>query len=214
MSIVRYGIERLGALTDGVFAIVLTLLVLELKIPELPNGQSQQVMLADLVEKVPDFVAWLISFVLVARFWTVHHMVLANMKQCHVGTIVLNFIVLALCSLIPFGSSLIGTYEFDRVAVSTFSALLGLSSLSLGLFARRVAIQPDLLKKKLVSDLDWQWKYHVFGIPLVALGSVALEFVSPLTSLFIWFVEPFLAVVLFGRRQRLEARIAHGARDE
>src|SRR5687767_4786574 len=86
--------ERMSALSDGVFAIVLTLLVLELRLPE-----RDESILALLRDDWRVFVAWLISFVLLARFWLVHNAITAGLRTCHTRTLALNFAVLSAVSL-------------------------------------------------------------------------------------------------------------------
>ncbi|MGB5952630.1 MAG: TMEM175 family protein, partial [Ornithinimicrobium sp.] len=78
-----FRVERLNALTDGVFAIALTLLVLELKLPNAGEGTA---FLEALRQDWHVFFAWLISFVAIARFWIVHHSVVAQLERCHTGT--------------------------------------------------------------------------------------------------------------------------------
>ena len=193
MSRQTYPTERLGALSDGVFAIVLTLLVLELKIPDLPGTHTEGQMLADLAERLPNFMAWLISFVLVARFWVVHHDILASLARCHVGTMTWNFVVLAVVSLVPFGSALIGTYEYDPVAVIVFSVVFAMAGLSLAGFARHVEKDRPLHREDRVVDLGRHSRYHARVIPLVAGVSCSLAFVNEILSVVVWLGEPLLA---------------------
>jgi uncharacterized membrane protein len=196
-----YATDRLGALSDGVFAIVLTLLVLDLKIPEVPAAASQQ-MHADLAAQIPNFLAWLVSFILLARFWIVHHAVLATLQRCHTGTMVWNFAVLGLVSLVPFAAGLIGTYEYDPLAVIIFATMLGATGLALGLFARHAATETHLHRREQVTDLQWHWKYHARVLPLVAVVSILLINVEEVLSLVIWGVEPFAAFLGATKRDR------------
>lgn len=195
-----YSTERLGALADGVFAIVLTLLVLDLKLPAVPAG-SEPALLADLEAQVPNLIAWLISFLLVARFWVVHHAIVANLARCHVGTMAWNFVVLALMSLVPFAASLIGTYEFDAVAVLVFAGLMALAGLSIGLFARHAARETSLRREAPMDDLRWHWRYHSITLPGIAALSVLLLGVDEVAALVVWAIEPLIALLATARRR-------------
>jgi uncharacterized membrane protein len=197
-----YATERLSALSDGVFSIVLTLLVLDLKVPELPAGFGEQRMVADLEGQIPNFLAWIISFILVARFWIVHHAVVASLARCHTGTMVWNFVVLGLVSLVPFAAGLIGTYEYDPLAVSVFAVMLGATGVAMGLFARHASIETHLRKSEQVTDIRWHWRYHARILPLFALLSIALLAVEEVASLSIWVVEPAAAWYGATRRHR------------
>ena len=195
-----YSTERLGALADGVFAVALTLLVLDLKLPPVPAG-SQQALIADLEGQIPNLIAWLISFVLVARFWVVHHAIVASLARCHVATMAWNFVVLALMSLVPFAASLIGTYEFDAVAVFIFAALMGMAGLSLGLFARHAAKETHLHREAPADDLHWHWKYHSRVLPAVAVVSVLLLGVEEVAALVALGLEPLIAFLIMKRKR-------------
>ncbi len=97
-----YRSERLGALTDGLFAIVLTLLVLELKIPEDPAPGTDVIQV--LINDWEAFAGWLISFVILARLWMFQHHAAASARFVSSRSIAINFAFLATVSLIPAGS--------------------------------------------------------------------------------------------------------------
>ena len=102
--------DRLCALTDGVYAIVLTLLVLDLKIPETP-GLSEAKIIDDLVKQIPNFFSYLISFFVVATLWIKHHMVIKPLKACNTITLGLNLVHLLFMTLTPYTASLFGHYK-------------------------------------------------------------------------------------------------------
>jgi uncharacterized membrane protein len=195
-----YATDRLGALSDGVFAIVLTLLVLDLKIPDLPPGFAEQRMIEDLEGQIPNFLAWLISFVLLARFWIVHHAIVATLARCHTGTMMWNFIVLGLVSLVPFAAGLIGTYEYDPVAVAVFAGTLGATGLAIGLLARHASGEKHLRRSDEATGVEWHWRYHARVLPLFAAASLLLLAVNEAAAVAIWLVEP--AVAWFGATRR------------
>ncbi len=92
-----YRSERLGALTDGLFAIVLTLLVLELKIPEDPAPGTDVIQV--LINDWEAFAGWLISFVILARLWMFQHHAAASARFVSSRSIAINFAFLATVSL-------------------------------------------------------------------------------------------------------------------
>lgn len=188
-----YGSERLSALTDGVFAVALTLLVLDLKVPEVPAG-AVQILREDLRAQIPNALAWVVSFVLLARFWMVHHDVLSRLSRIRVSTIVLNFLMLVLISIVPFSTALIGTYEFEAGPVAIFSTVMGLSGIATGLLARHVAHHPGLREDAARPRLHSHWRYHAFFIPAVAVTSMILSVTThPAAALGVWLGEPLVA---------------------
>jgi uncharacterized membrane protein len=88
------GLNRIEAFSDGVFAIVVTLLVLELKVPILHDRGSVNELGHQLVDLVPKFLSWLISFVIVCKFWLNHHHLLTFARHATYGMIWLNSIFL------------------------------------------------------------------------------------------------------------------------
>jgi uncharacterized membrane protein len=186
-----YDITRCTTLTDGVFAIVITLLVLDLKLPDPPLPGSQ--VLDELVANVPDFIGWTVSFVVLARFWMIHHDVVAGIVRCRASTIVANFAFMGAISLVPFGASLVGAYEFDEpVPVVVFSMTLGLSGLLLAVFTR-FAIQDRVVPPD-PHDRGWHVSQHLLVLPALAALASLLAFVHPLWTMVIWSTEAVFAI--------------------
>jgi len=109
------------ALTDGVFAIILTLLVLEIHVPELSGGQT----LREALEEIrPSFVAFLITFVVVAISWVGHRDLFAHVRRTDRPLIWLNVLYMLPLCLLPFGASLIARYQAFAVALEIYGWLL------------------------------------------------------------------------------------------
>lgn len=189
--------ERMNAVTDGVFAIVLTLLVLELRLPE----QDESVLVL-LREDWRVFVAWLISFVLLARFWLVHHALTAGLRSCGSATLALNFTVLGAVSLVPFSADVLGT---ERVAepwsTVVFAVNVGLLSLAVGLLARHVAHEPhDGDPDRSPAAPSHYQAHHLYVLPMVTLAAAVLAFAHPVLAVGLLVAE--FAYFVGGRRAR------------
>lgn len=113
--------SRVLALSDGVFAIIITLLVLEIHVPDLAQGQSLEHAIR---EVRPSFIAFLISFVIVAISWAGHRDLFALIRHTDRALVWLNFAYLLPLSIIPFGASLLARYEKDAVALRMYGLLL------------------------------------------------------------------------------------------
>lgn len=185
-------LERLSALTDGVYAIVLTLLILDLKMPETP-GLTEGQLLSDLQKQIPNFVAYVLSFYMVAFLWMRNFWILKHLKQCDEKTFWLNFVHLMFTSLIPYAASLIGHYKQDPIAVMIFSGSFGLASFSLLILHRYVTTKNEWHQEgtpTLWANPNWLASYPG---PLFALGSVLIAFISVNTAIAIWFLAPVWA---------------------
>src|SRR5882724_7117601 len=101
-------LTRIEAFSDGVFAIVVTLLVLELKIPELHDHKGAAELGDKLLAIAPKFLSWLISFIIVCKFWLNHHHVLSLAANANYGLVWINSLFLMLQSFIPFPTALMG----------------------------------------------------------------------------------------------------------
>ncbi|HBP87173.1 MAG TPA: TMEM175 family protein [Nitrospirales bacterium] len=193
-------LERLLALTDGIYAIVLTLLVLDLKIPEAPEISNAELM-ADLIHQVPNFIAYLISFLVIVIFWMRNHWILKPLMKANETVFWLNLFHLFFLSLIPYTSSLVGHYEQDSLAVMIFSGSLGLCGLSLLLTHRYIATKTEWCREtpiKAWTAPNWMLDYPA---PVIALGSICLAFITIPAALAIWVLAPMWAVLLVGFRR-------------
>src|SRR5215207_5587653 len=102
---------RVLALSDGVFAIIITLLVLEVHVPELTQGQS----LAEALEELrPSLVAFVISFILAGIQWVGHRDLFGLIRRTDRGLVWLNTLYLLPLCLLPFGAGLLGRYDQER----------------------------------------------------------------------------------------------------
>jgi uncharacterized membrane protein len=192
--------ERLRALTDGIYAIVATLLVLDLKIPETP-GLTNTTLTADLFDQIPNFIAYLISFAVVAGLWMRNHWILEPLKKCNETTFWLNLLHLLFLTLIPFTASLIGHYEQDAIAVILFSGSLGLPGCSLLLIHRYVIPKTDWhgeTTSRAWTSPNWLLDYPA---PIFAMGSILLAFVSIPAALGLWFLLPVWVLLFLHHRQ-------------
>ena len=141
--------SRVEALSDGVFAIAMTLLVLELKIPDLPKDVSQAELLARLREMLPHFYSYALTFVLSGVFWIFHHFTFHFIRHTTRLLLWLNTIFLMFVSLLPFSTHFMADYMRHSVAQMFYfgnQTMLALILRSEWLYARKAGIldvKPD-----------------------------------------------------------------------
>ena len=102
----RYGLERLNALTDGVVAIALTLLVLGIDIPSDHNFDVDELKLF-LIQLEPGLIAYITSFIVIAVYWSIHHRIYSVVAFANNTIVTLNILFLLSISLIPFLAKMI-----------------------------------------------------------------------------------------------------------
>ena len=106
-----YGVGRLLAFSDGVFAIAITLLVLSVPVPSLPAGSDPSGRLAaELVRLAPNLGAFALSFVLVGVHWMVHHGLLREVRRADRGLMWLNVLTLLGICLVPLATTVLVRY--------------------------------------------------------------------------------------------------------
>ena len=112
---------RVLALSDGVFAIIITLLVLEIHVPELTQGHSLREALQELR---PSLIAFTITFILAGMYWVGHRDLFALIRRTDRGLVWLNILYLLPLCLLPFGAGLIGRYDQEPVALRVYGLVL------------------------------------------------------------------------------------------
>jgi len=130
---------RIVAFSDGVFAIAITLLVLQLGVGEVSNGELGKALLSER----QDLFAYAISFAVIGRFWLVHHRFFGEVTHFDGRLIVLNLFYLAWIVLLPFSSQILGDYGGAEAAVILYAInLIGvlLSGLLMFVDARRAGL--------------------------------------------------------------------------
>ncbi len=169
--------SRVTNLSDAVFAIAMTLLVLTLDAPRSGAGG----LASALVEQLPQLVAFGLAFALVANLWWQHHQLLASFAFVEPGLVGINLVLLGAVALVPFPTSLIGSAPADRVAVFVFIALfvvLSLLFLLLVLRAHRRRAWLDHIDEPDVYLMVGRWSSGIVVLLVAALVTVWLPAVG------------------------------------
>jgi uncharacterized membrane protein len=185
-------LTRIEALSDGVFAIILTLLVLELKVPALKDHASVGELLHHLYEALPKFVSWLISFVILCKFWLNHHHILGLARHANYAMVWLNAIFLLGQSFIPFPTALAGEYPTNPLAVSFFGIVFAINTLLF--LALQAYIVRNLIKPELAPLQDPHGLIKALVGPLSYLVGAALAWVSVHAAFVVFALTPLFYI--------------------
>jgi uncharacterized membrane protein len=107
--------SRLETLTDGIFAIVMTLLVLDLSITGIPQSSVQTELPRRLLESWPAFLAYVMSFIILGMIWISHHRIFHYIKHSNPILMWINVIFLMFVALLPFSTRLMADYLWTQV---------------------------------------------------------------------------------------------------
>ncbi len=185
--------HRIEALTDGIFAIAMTLLVLTLDIPEAKTELIQTVELHRmLIGQMHKFFNYALSFLLLAIFWVKHHQQFHFIKRTNRKHLWINIVTLMFIALIPFSTSLIGDYNDDRVAEFFFASnlfIIGMLFLWNWVYATK---GHRLVDRSLDPQRIALWKKRGAVIPLVSLLAMVLSLTNPQFTFYAYLLIPII----------------------
>jgi uncharacterized membrane protein len=162
---------RIAAFTDGVMAVAITLLVLNIEVPHLDAHEKLGDALVDLL---PSLDAYVLAFALVGRFWVVHHNLFEKLRAFDATVMVLNLTFLALIVLIPFSSELYDTYTSEGLAAAMLGANLGLAGAAHSAMTIQV-IQRDFLHTERRAETTPSVGLGVTGVFLLSVPAAFLS---------------------------------------
>jgi uncharacterized membrane protein len=177
----RTDLGRIAGFTDGVMAVAITLLVLNLEVPDVPAGELDE----RLVDLIPSVLAYLLSFALIGRFWVIHHHLFETLHRFDGTLMVLNLLFLSAIAIVPFSTDLYDKYTDEPLAVAVFGLVMSLAAVT------HWSMTAYTLRRGLVRDKHRE-STAPFGSP-VALGftgifllSVPVAFLSVLAAQLLW----------------------------
>jgi len=187
------GKNRLEAFSDGVLAIIITIMVLELKAP---HGDT----VAVLISLVPSLLTYVLSFVYLGIYWNNHHHML---HACHTvtGSILwANLHLLFWLSLIPFTTGWMGENHFATLPAAAYGVVLLMAAIAYWILQHRIIAsqgEDSILKRAIGSD--WKGKLS----PLLYVAAIVLAFVSPWLAVSIYVLAAIMWVIPDRRIERV-----------
>src|SRR3989338_5935562 len=178
---------RLDQLADGIFAIVMTILVFEIRIPEYVGIASEQSLLKSLLSLFPVFLSYLLSFSLLFTYWRSHHFIESILaKNIDTRFSNLNAIFFFFIALVPFSSHLLGKYSYSKTAIIFFA--LNIILIGLSLFRMRQYV----IKSKTIENASFTRteNEHANMRILFPVGAAVI-------AIFVSFFSSSIAILLF-----------------
>jgi uncharacterized membrane protein len=187
--------SRIETLTDGVFAIVMTLLVLEIAVPQLSHSEVAAELTKELLELWPVLLSYATSFIILGFFWIAHDDQFHYIKRANRILLWITIFYLMFVAFVPFSTSLIGEYRDQQISVIIYG--INISIVGFWEYVRwRYATKDHHLVD---SDLDPTFitimsKRFLLG-PTIYLIAVAISFVSTQVSLVLFIATPLYFLV-------------------
>ncbi|GAB0108318.1 TMEM175 family protein [Nocardia sp. JMUB6875] len=180
---VGVGADRLLALSDGVFAIAITLLVLDITIPEGLDGHAFDAALHALI---PHIAAYVLSFVVIAAFWRDHRRIFQSVSGIDDGLLTLAMLGLGLVALIPFPTALLAEYSGQRQSVAIYAAVVAAVDtiqLTMVLWIWR---HPRLLRARVPVPVIRNLVQDIGSTVVVFALSIPIAFISATAAMWCW----------------------------
>ena len=136
----RFSPDRMKTLTDGVFAIAMTVMALQLAEAVVPNAGLAELW----AELWPRLIAYVLSFLILGLFWAGHHFTLERLAATDRVHLWLNLVFLMFIAAIPFPAALVGSYIDEWFAIAAYGANLTLAAVAL--------------------EISWWYAYHQIGL--------------------------------------------------
>jgi len=209
--------SRIEAFSDGVFAIIITLLVLDLRVPR-TDALNGQTLAATLLQQWPLYLAYVLSFLQVGVVWANHHTMFHYIHRSDHVLLVCNLLLLLCTALLPFTTAVFAEYALAggadmQLAAFIYSAALGAAGIFFNVLWRhalRTGLTNPNADPHRLHALGWHWMF----VPILYGVAFILTFISPYLSvciyvlLLFYYALPGPSVIrwITGRRARRSVR--------
>ena len=182
---------RMETLVDGIFAIAMTLLVLNLSIPQLTHSMSNITIENQLISLIPKFFTYALSFILLATFWRINHQQFYRIKRIDNTLVWITVIWLLFVALVPFSTSLVGEYGSVQISEIFFDVNMFLIGV-LSALSWYYATEKGFTDKKLTNEKIHKIRKLNLIFPVVALLAIGATFITPS-----WSGVTYISIVIF-----------------
>lgn len=198
-------VDRIIFFSDAVFAIAITLLVIDLKVPQLHGLVTEESFINSMVDELPQIIGFTLSFFIIGLYWTVHHHIFGFVINYSKRLIWLNLVFLFSIALMPFSTAIYSEYSFKHAnLISPFAVytaniiLIGLLNFSL----LKYIFNP---KNKVAEHFEARYvkfaKMRALAIPVIFALSLLICLIFPNIGRLFLFTIPF-AMAFIGRANR------------
>ena len=190
------GKQRLETLTDGVFAIIMTILVLEVKVPQMSGDITNEVLAEVLLGEWPLIVSFFASFAILGTYWMAHNFIFQNyVRKMDRVLGYLNMLFLIMASMIPFSAHFVGVFYEFSTAITLYAVNIILIGLALFVMRRYILLRDDLRSPGIDKrDID-HGTIRIFLPPVFALISIAVSQFNTSVSLLLFTVPVLFNMV-------------------
>jgi len=191
-------LERIVFFSDAVFAIAITLLAIDVRLPELSANQTNTTLLEELAKIRPAFFAFALSFGVIAAFWVGHYRTFRVVTRLDSRLITVNLVFLFFIAALPFPTSVLagqGDVPVAEILYAIFGILTGAASTFLWLYVVRAGLVAPTVTPEIARFVT----YRAIVVPIMFALSIPLAFLHP-AVVWAWWIAIFPIQGLISRR--------------
>ena len=194
-------LDRIVFFSDAVFAIAITLLVLQIEVPDIPEELVVEELGASLLALWPKYLGYVISFLSIAVFWNIHHRIFREIRGYDGTLILLNFLFLMFVAFLPFPTALLGEYGDYQLPVAIYAGTLAMGRLLLTAIYWYATSGNRLVSGTTDPTVVRFFLVRGLTIPLIFLLSIVVSFFSVRAAVGSWFLLMAVDAVVLRRRR-------------
>ncbi len=187
-----HALERLIFFSDAVFAIAITLLIIEVHVPEVHGRGTDHDFLVALAQLSPHFISFLITFFVIGSFWAGHHRAFDCARHWDSRIIFPNLVMLCTIAAMPFFTALSSQYYGHRVPVAFYCGWMMLAALA-NIRLQRIVTSPPVVGEHVRPEQCLALRQRGYSVLLGAATSLIVSLIAP------WFAQPALATIFLWR---------------
>lgn len=195
--------NRLENFSDGVFAIILTLLAFQFKIPKFTEGIGLMYNFSELLTVAPYLLGFIFSFFFIAVFWVNHHSLYHAVKEVNIILIWYNIHSLFWISMIPFAIAMVGNHPHLAIAAISLGIVLFMASLAAFLLFRYCYIKPTLVDETLSLETIAKGNMRNIAAIVVTLLGILVAFKWVYLSYCVYFVVIIIFIIPLKMEKRM-----------
>jgi uncharacterized membrane protein len=199
--------ERILFFSDAVFAIVITLLVLELKAPHIDRGVfTEEAMRHALFELLPKFLGFVYSFFIVGMLWIEHHRIFRFIVDWDFGLIARNLMFLLFVAFIPFPTALFSENYYSRTAFILYAASFAIAAIGkIWVWRYAVSKRDKLIAADVDDEMIKQISRRSWAVPIVCVIAIGFSFIAIAFGGFAFPLIPLVANLLYRKKKEAKA---------
>jgi uncharacterized membrane protein len=197
------GLDRIVFFSDAVFAIAITLLVLELKAPTPNAALPAEGLNQGLIDLVPKLISYLVSFFVIGLYWVSHHRLFRFVARFDSRLMWLNLLLLFCVAFLPFPSALVGAFGGQRTAVILFGGTAAVLGFLMFALWRHVISTPALLEDGVDPDAVGRHSTRSLVFGLIFAVSIAVAFASAEAAIYVWYAAGIAVIASEALRNRM-----------